>query len=89
MAKLHEVKFRIDSAPPYSLDLTPSNYYFFVDLKKNAPGKEIWEGEVIAEKWTKSQNKSFYKEGLGMLKKRWTDYNLLLTYKVEFCKNVF
>ena len=42
MAKLHELHFKLLLHPPYSPDLAPSDYWLFADLKKIAPGKEIW-----------------------------------------------
>ena len=41
VAKSNELSFELLPHPPYSLDLAPSDYYLFADLKKNAPRKEI------------------------------------------------
>ena len=42
MVKLNELSFELLPHLPYSPDLAPSDYWLYVDLKKNAPGKEIW-----------------------------------------------
>ncbi|EFN86254.1 hypothetical protein EAI_06637, partial [Harpegnathos saltator] len=34
MAKLHKLNFELLLHPPYSLDLAPSDYWLFADLKK-------------------------------------------------------
>ena len=63
MAKLNELSFELLPHPPYSPDLAPSDYfadYFVCRPQKNAPRKEILL-------------QSFYKKGIEMLEKRWTD----------------
>ena len=42
MVKLNESSFQLLPHPPYSLEMAPRDYWLFSDLKKNAPGKEIW-----------------------------------------------
>lgn len=72
MAKLHELL----PHSPYSPDLTPSNYYLFADLKKMLAGKRFSSNEeVIAETeaYFEAKDKSFYKKGIEMLERRWTD----------------
>ena len=69
---------RIASAPsvPYSPDLTHSDYYLFAGLKKMLAGKGFGENEeVIAETeaYFEAKDKSFYKKGVEMLQRRWTD----------------
>ncbi|KAJ0169391.1 hypothetical protein K1T71_014978 [Dendrolimus kikuchii] len=97
VAKLHELGFELLPHPPYSPDLAPSDYYLFADLKKMLQRKRFYSNEeVIAETnaYFEANNKSFYKKGIQMLEKRWTDCMLLketiLMSKVEFSqKNVF
>ena len=77
MAKLNELSFEVLPRPPYSPDLAPSDYYLFTDLKKMLLGKRFYcNEEVITETnaYFKAKDKSFYKKGIEMLKKRWTDF---------------
>ena len=73
LAKLHELL----PHPPYSLDLAPSDYYLFVDLKRMLQGESFdFNEEVIAENeaYFEAKNKSFYRKGMEMLEKRWNEY---------------
>lgn len=75
MAKLHELGFELLPHPPYSPDLAPSDY-LFADLKKMLAGKKFGSNEeVIAETeaYFKAKDKPFYKKGVEMLERRWTD----------------
>ena len=59
-----------------SPDLAPSDYYLFADLKKMLQGKRFYSNEkVITETnaYFEAKDKSFYKKGIEMLEKRWTD----------------
>ena len=72
--KLHELYFELLSHPPYSPDLTPSDYWLFADPKRMLQGK--WYGsneEVISETeaYFETKDKSFYKKGIELLEKRW------------------
>ena len=50
MAKLNELGFELLPHPPYSPDLSPSDYWLFADLKKMLRGKRFGSNdEVIAE----------------------------------------
>ena len=76
MAKLNELSFELLPHPPYSLDMAPSDYYLFVDLKKMLRGKRFYSNEeVITETnaYFEAKDKSFYKKGIKMLEKRWTN----------------
>ena len=76
MAKLNELSFELLPHPPYSPDLAPSDYYLFADLKKMLQGKRFYSNEeVITETnaYFEAKDKSFYKKGIEMLEKRWTD----------------
>ena len=74
MAKLHKLHFELLPHPPYSPDLTSSDYYLFADLKRMLQGKRFGSNEeVIAETeaYFETKDKSFYKKGTEMLEKRW------------------
>ena len=74
MAKLHESHFELLPHPPYSLDLAPSDYYLFANLKRMLQGKKFGSNEeAIAENEAcfEAKNKSFYKKGNKMFEKRW------------------
>ena len=76
MAKLNELSFKLLLYPPYSPDLAPSDYYLLADLKKMLQGKRFYSNEeVITETnaYLEAKAKSFYKKGIEMLEKRWTD----------------
>ena len=75
MAKSHELGFELLPHPPYSPNLAPSDYYLFADLKKMLAGKKFnTNEEVIAETEAnfEAKDKSFYKEGVETLERRWT-----------------
>ena len=76
MAKLNELKFELLPHPPYSPDLAPRVYYLFADLKEMLQGKRFYSNEeVITETkaYFEAKDKSFYKKGIEMLEKFWTD----------------
>ena len=76
MPKLNELSFELLPHPPYSPDLAPSDYYLFADLKKILQGKRFYSNEkVITEMnaYFEAKDKSFYKKGIEMLEKPWTD----------------
>lgn len=68
MAKIHELHFALLPLSPYSSDLAPSDFDLFADLKTMLIGKIIGSNvEVISE------DKSFYKNNIKTLWKRWDD----------------
>ena len=76
LAKFDELSFKLLPHPPYSPDLAPSDYYLFAGLKKMLQGKRFYSyEEVITETnaYFEAKDKSFYKKGIEMLEKRWTD----------------
>ena len=76
MAKLSEFGYKLHPHPPYSLDLAPSDYYLFADLKRMLQGNRLGSNEeVIAETeaYFEAKVKSFYKYGIEKLEKRWND----------------
>ena len=74
--ELHELHFELLPHQPYSPNLTPGDYYLFADLKRIPQGKRFgFSEEVIAETeaYFEAKDKSFYKKGIEMLKKRWNE----------------
>ena len=76
MAKLNELSFVLLPHPPYSPDLASSDYYLFSDLKKMLQGRRFYSSEEVitdTNAYFEAKDKSFYKKGIEMLEKRWTD----------------
>ena len=70
MTKIHKLHFELLLHPPYSLDLAPSNYWLFADLKKMFQRKRFNSNkEVILE--TEAKDKVINKKGIELLEKRW------------------
>ena len=89
MAKLYELGFELLPHSPYSPDLAPSDYWPFAQLKKWLAGRKFHSNnEVITECETyfEGQDKSFYRKGIQMLERRWTD---CITLQVMMNKNNF
>ena len=73
MAKLHELHFKLLPHPPYSLDLAPSDYWLFADLKRMLQGKRFGSNEeVILETET-----YFEAKGIELLEKHWNQCIIL------------
>ena len=65
MAKLHELHFELLPHPPYSLDLTSSDYWQFADLKRMLQGKRFVSNEEVmseTEVHFEAKDKTFYKK---------------------------
>ena len=76
MVKLNELRFELLFHPPYSPELTPSDYWLFSDLKRMLQGERFGSNEeVIAEveAYFESKDKSFYGKGIKKLEERWTE----------------
>ena len=74
MAKLHELHFELLLHPPYSLDLAPSNYWLFADLKRMLQRKRFGSNEEViseTEAYLEAKDKLFYKKGIKLLEKHW------------------
>lgn len=74
--KLRELRFELLPHSTYSPDLTPSDYYLFADLKRVLQGKRFGSNkEVIAETeaYFEAKDASFYRKGIEMLEKRWSE----------------
>ena len=75
MVKIHELHFELLSQPPYSPDLAASNYWLFADINRMLKGKRFGPNEeVISEKvaYFEAKDKLFYKKGIELLEKHWT-----------------
>ena len=75
MVKLDQLWFELVAHPPYSPDLTPSNYYLFPNLKRWLQGKRFTSNEeVIAETeaYFEGLDVSYYRKGIEMLENRYT-----------------
>ena len=60
--------------PPYSPDLTPSDFHLFLHLKKFLGGKWFDDNDdlkVAVQKWLISQVAAFYEEGTQKLVARY------------------
>ena len=95
MAKLNELHFELLPDPSYSLNLAPSDYYLFANLKRMLRGKGFGSNEEAiteTEAYFEAKGKSFCKKDIEVLEKRW---NECITLKetmsmngVEFCLKV-
>jgi [histone H3]-lysine36 N-dimethyltransferase SETMAR len=68
--KLHKLGYELLPHPPYSPDLTPSDFFLFADLKRMLAGKKFSTNqEVIIETETyfEAMSKSYYKNGIENL----------------------
>ena len=97
MAKLHELYFELLPHPPYSPDLTPSNYWLFADLKRMPQGKWFDSNEEVileTKAYFEAKDKSFYKKGIKLLEKSWNQCippykEMMFMNKVEFCLSFY
>ena len=73
MAKLSEIGIKLTHHPPYSPDLSPSDYYLFRDLK-NYLGKSVIadEKEAIAKtiEFFESKDEYYFSRGIDVLPER-------------------
>ncbi len=77
MAKLHELHFELLPHLPYSIDLTPSNYWLFADLKRMLQRNRFdYNEKVILETkaYFEAKDISFYKKCIELLEKHWNQY---------------
>ncbi|GFT09371.1 mariner Mos1 transposase [Trichonephila clavipes] len=60
--------------PPYSLDLAPSDFHLFLNLKSFLAGKHFNNDKELKENvsnWLKTQTSTFYEEGIEKLVPRY------------------
>ena len=74
VVKLKKIGFTVLPHPPYSPDLTPSDYYLFSPLKSAIRGKVYSSVEEIhndIEAWIASKPIQFFTDGINKLARRW------------------
>lgn len=74
MAKINELKFQLLPHAPYSLDLAPSDYFIFPNLKKWLGGKRFSNNEEVesaVEGYFEEIDGSHYKQGIEAIEHRW------------------
>ena len=69
-AAIRECKFEQLNNPPYRLDLAPSNYYLFQNLR-GTRFRDDDELKVATEAWFEDQIDDFYFKGIDCLKEKW------------------
>ena len=70
--KLHELHLKLLPHPLRSLDLAPSDYWLFADLKRMLQGKRFGSNEVISETEAhfEAKDRLFDEKGIELLEKR-------------------
>ena len=61
--------------PAYSLDLAPSDYFLFPNLKKDIRGRHFWSNEEVVapvEEWVRDTDPGFFSSRLPALEHRWS-----------------
>lgn len=72
--KLADIGFTVIPHPPYSPDLSPSDYYLFSPMKNALRGKTFQSAKEVTgdlEKWFASKPGKFYENGINQLPERW------------------
>jgi histone-lysine N-methyltransferase SETMAR len=75
MNAISECGFELVPHPPYSPDLTPSDYHLFRFLKSDIKGRSFADNEEVidfVEQWIQSKNEEFFSSGINELPKRRT-----------------
>jgi histone-lysine N-methyltransferase SETMAR len=73
-AKLDEINLPTLRHPPYSPDLSPSDYFLFSSLKSSFKGQKFQntiEIETAFRVWQTSKTEDFFQKGINMLPARW------------------
>ena len=66
--------------PAYSLDLAPSDYFLFPNLKNDicrCHFRSSGEVVVAVEEWVRDKDSGFFSSGLMALEHRWSKYIIL------------
>lgn len=74
MAALHDLNFAAMAHPPYSPDLSPSDYWLFSPMKNYLRGKHYGNLSALSSavsQWIKATPIVFYKDGIDTLPQRW------------------
>ena len=72
--KLAELEFTILPHPPYSPDLSPSDYYLFSPLKCSLKGRDFntkEEVDLAINQWVDAKPTDFFRKGIHSLPGRW------------------
>ena len=72
----HGVKARLESRPPYSPDLAPSDFHLFRSLQHFLKGKRfdsIEEMQESLEEFFDSKDADFYRRGIEKLPEKWQE----------------
>ena len=91
MAKLYELHFELVSHPPYSPDLTLSDYWLFADLKRMHQREGFGSNEEVipeTEAYFDAKDKSFYIKGIRLLEEYWNQC-ITLKVKLNFAEKLF
>jgi histone-lysine N-methyltransferase SETMAR len=70
--RIQELQWRLLEHPPYSPNLTPSDFHLFGPLKNHLSGKyfvDDEEAETVVWKWLRQQSKDFNAVGFDALVK--------------------
>ena len=73
-ATLRSFKWEVLQHPPYSPDLSPSDFHFFGPLKHHLSGERFPDDDAVeraVRAWFQEQPKEFYVIGFQGLVKRW------------------
>jgi histone-lysine N-methyltransferase SETMAR len=74
VATIQDLSFECLPHPPYSPNLTPSDFHVFGPLKEAMGGKSFRSDEEVQQvvhEWVHSQPKDFYSRGIHALPKHW------------------
>lgn len=74
VAKIHELQFELVDHPPYSPDLSPSDFFLFPKLKLWLGGQRLSSNEEIVssvDAYFVEQEADYYLEGLKRLEHHW------------------
>ena len=95
MAKVHELHFELLLHQPYTLYLGSSDDCLCAELRRILQGKRFGSNEEViseTEAYFVANDKSFYKKGIELFKKRWNQWMTLeetiLMNELEFCLKV-
>ena len=67
--------YKLIPYPAYSLDLAPSNFFLFPNLKKDIRELHFWsddEAVTAVEEWVNGKDPDFFSSGLMALEHRWS-----------------
>ena len=77
---LNNLRWELLPHPAYSLDLAPSDYHLFSELKKPLRGikfEDLNQVKLAINRWIKHTPKTFFEEGLKKMVARWDKCVLL------------